>query len=48
VARFERGWRGYVRRGSDRSAVRVEIVCPSCAERLFGEDENDVRSTRWR
>jgi hypothetical protein len=42
VVGSERGWRGYVQRGADGRALRVEIVCPGCAERLFGEDEARV------
>jgi hypothetical protein len=37
TARFERSWRAYVKPESD--TTRVTIVCPTCAERKFGEDE---------
>jgi len=38
TARFERGWRAYVVGDADRMRC-VKVVCPECAERLFGEDE---------
>lgn len=44
VARCERGWRAYVCRDDDGGEPSVEVVCPACAERLFGEDEVEVRS----
>ncbi len=38
TARFERGWFAF--RISDGGAVEdVTIVCPDCAEQMFGEDE---------
>ena len=37
TARFERNWRADVKPESD--SKRVTIVCPTCAERKFGEDE---------
>ena len=38
TASFERNWRAYVTatRGLER---RVTVVCPDCAEQVFGEDE---------
>jgi len=38
TARFERGWRAYIVVRSGR-APSVLVVCPECAERLYGEDE---------
>lgn len=43
VDRCERGWRAYLL-PAEESGPNVEIVCPACAERLFGEDEIEVRS----
>lgn len=45
VAGFERGWRAYVRGGAKGEESGVEVVCPACAERLFGEDELEARSS---
>lgn len=37
TARFERGWCAYITSATD--AETVTVVCPTCAERNFGEDE---------
>jgi hypothetical protein len=46
VVRSERGWRAYVRRNDGGKKPAVEVVCPACAEQLFGEDEVEARSAR--
>jgi hypothetical protein len=46
VARCERGWRAYIRADSTDEPA-VEVVCPTCAERLFGEDEVEARRSGW-
>lgn len=38
TTRSERGWRGYLVADAD-GAVAVEVLCPSCAEVVVGEDE---------
>jgi hypothetical protein len=38
TAHTERGWRAYISKG-DTGETSIAIMCPSCAERLFGEDE---------
>ena len=38
TARSERGWRAYVVVGANGEAA-ITTLCPSCAERHFGEDE---------
>jgi hypothetical protein len=38
TAHTERGWRAYISKG-DRGETSIAIMCPSCAERLFGDDE---------
>jgi hypothetical protein len=35
---FERGWRAYLLPEPDESIL---VLCPICAEREFGEDEED-------
>jgi len=47
VARCERGWRAYVRGDADENEPGIEVVCPACAERLFGEDEIETRRSAW-
>jgi hypothetical protein len=37
----ERGWRGYHDVDIEGNDV-VFILCPSCSERLYGEDEPDA------
>jgi hypothetical protein len=37
-ARTERGWRAYLVIGS-RGARSLAVVCPTCAEASYGEDE---------
>jgi hypothetical protein len=44
VDHCERGWRAYVVPAAEGSGPSIEIVCPVCAERLFGEDELEARS----
>jgi hypothetical protein len=44
VDHCERGWRAYLLPAERSEPPGVEIVCPICAERLFGEDEIEVRS----
>jgi len=44
IAGFERGWRAYV---GTTPEERVQLVCPACAERLFGEDEVEARWSGW-
>jgi hypothetical protein len=43
VDHSERGWRAYLL-PAEGGRPSVEIVCPTCAERLFGEDEIEARS----
>ena len=43
VTRCERGWRAYIRFDPEGEGPAIEIVCPACAERLFGEDEIEAR-----
>jgi hypothetical protein len=38
TAQTERGWRAYASKG-DGGETSIAIMCPSCSERLFGEDE---------
>jgi hypothetical protein len=38
TARFERGWCAYITAAND-AETGVTVVCPTCAERNFGEDE---------
>jgi hypothetical protein len=38
TVRSERGWRTYVVVGANGEAA-ITTLCPSCAERHFGEDE---------
>jgi hypothetical protein len=33
-----RGWRAYLEVGED-GVTAVEVLCPSCAERVVGDDE---------
>ena len=39
ATRFERGWRAYVVIDVANAERRVTVVCPCCAERIFGDDE---------
>jgi hypothetical protein len=41
--RCERGWRAYIGTDADGDEPTIEVVCPACAERLFGEDEIEAR-----
>jgi hypothetical protein len=38
AARCQRGWRAYITSGINGESC-VTVVCPSCAELTFGEDE---------